>query len=491
MVLKELKRAREHAENFDEYKEISLAYDDLAGLNEWKADEKSKFYDYELIKKRIQRLHHCREKQDVHHLMSILQEGLHGNLGNIADPRLYQKTMYGTKHLIEEFLEEVCKALGFIKDYQGEDLCFYEKLAFFQETSQAYGQSALMLSGGAGLGFFHCGVVKALLEQTLLPPVISGSSAGAILAGFIGTLDDEELMEAFSSHSVYEHLRDWVKWQGWFKESLLDGDHLLRQFEAMFGNTTFKEAYLKTGRAINITTSPVDLHQQSRLLNARTSPNALIANAVRASCAVPYLFSPVQLQAKKLDGEIIPYVPNRKFADGSLMDDLPVSRLGRLYGVNHTIVSQTNPLAVPFLSRRAEHNHNLLTRVGGHLTNLVKVNSIFACDVMEHLAFTRNAKLGVHKVRSIIEQTYLGDINILPPRKLSNLLHVMANPNEESIRTFIRIGERVTWPQIARIENNTRISFMFHQCLMDLTKEESRRLMDVEGRQAPSKKEAH
>ena len=37
--------------------------------------------------------------------------------------------------------------------------------------------------------------------------------------------------------------------------------------------------------------------------------------------------------------------------DGSIKQDLPVSRLSRLYGVNHTIVSQTNPHVVPFISR--------------------------------------------------------------------------------------------------------------------------------------------
>lgn len=44
-----------------------------------------------------------------------------------------------------------------------------------------------MFSGGATLGLFHTGVCKALLEQDLMPKVLSGSSAGAIMTAMLGT----------------------------------------------------------------------------------------------------------------------------------------------------------------------------------------------------------------------------------------------------------------------------------------------------------------
>ena len=56
-----------------------------------------------------------------------------------------------------------------------------------------FGRSALMLSGGATLGMFHLGVIKALHEQDLLPRVLSGSSAGAIIAGMVCVRDDRQL----------------------------------------------------------------------------------------------------------------------------------------------------------------------------------------------------------------------------------------------------------------------------------------------------------
>lgn len=55
------------------------------------------------------------------------------------------------------------------------------KLVMLRETQLAMGRSALVLSGGAAIGCFHIGVVKCLLQRNLLPRIIVGSSAGAIV----------------------------------------------------------------------------------------------------------------------------------------------------------------------------------------------------------------------------------------------------------------------------------------------------------------------
>ena len=61
-----------------------------------------------------------------------------------------------------------------------------------------------MLSGAGALGPFHLGVTKALLEQDLLPDVISGSSAGSFVAAVIGTHDEATLRAAM-------HPANWPK----------------------------------------------------------------------------------------------------------------------------------------------------------------------------------------------------------------------------------------------------------------------------------------
>ena len=65
---------------------------------------------------------------------------------------------------------------------KSDDIGVQEKLDFFYRANVCFGRSALMLSGGGVLGFYHLGVVKTLLDQGLLPRVISGSSAGSLRA---------------------------------------------------------------------------------------------------------------------------------------------------------------------------------------------------------------------------------------------------------------------------------------------------------------------
>ncbi len=474
--LDSLQKRISQAQTYSDYKAACLAYDNAAGLDKWKRKNESDYYDSALITKRLIRIKDARVRHAPRDLMSILHEGIHGNLGNIANPELYHYTKQGTKYLIEEFLEEVCLSLADIYNAPLTEISFFEKLSFFEATSQAYGQSCLMLSGGAGLGFFHCGVVKALLGEGLLPNVISGASAGSIITAMIGTRTDEELMALLDAETIHHYFKDWGKFKGFGNGSMLDSTNIENSLIKLFDLTTFEQAWIKTGREINITVSPADLHQDSRMLNNRTSPNAIITQAVRASCAIPYLFEPIQLKAKNAAGDVVPYVPNRKFADGSIMADMPFNKLSRLYGVNHSIVSQTNPLAVPFLSRNREKKSSLWSKTSRHVAKLVKENSIFACDLIEDLIPTQTGKLGVHKVRSIIEQQYVGDINILPPRNIGNLQHILANPSVESINKLITSAERASWPQLEMIKNTTRISRTFQHYLRQLRLEETSRL---------------
>ena len=474
--LKKLEQDIQHATSYSAFKEASLLHDELSGANEWKASDTSNDYDYKLIRKRVQRLQIARGKNDSHGLMSILHEGLHGNLGNIANPAMRTGCKIGTKVLIEQFIQEVDLALQHIYNADERHVDFYEKLSFFEETAHAFGRSCLMLSGGAGLGFFHCGVVKSLNEHQLLPTVISGASAGSIIAALVGTRTHEELLDSLRPESIYNAFKSWRQWKGLGKQSLFDSTVLENALIELFDLMTFEEAYKKTHRHITITVSPADLHQHSRLLNAKTSPNAIITQAVRASCAVPVVFSPVQLKAKAANGDILPYIPNRRFADGSLMADLPFERLARLYGVNHSIVSQTNPLAVPFIAASRIDATNLWDITARHIGQLAKTNSIFAIDIIERLTSNKNAKLAIHKVRSIIDQQYVGNINILPERQLRNLAQVLSNPTLESITTLIESGEKATWPQLDVIERNTKISENLRYYLSQLKLREAKEL---------------
>ena len=161
-----------------------------------------------------------------------------------------------------------------------------------------------MFSGGGILGFFHVGVARTLLEQGLLPNVLSGSSAGALVVAILGTHDDEGLRGMLHGRTLHE------AFEGLFganiertKRRRRLGVAELRSFvETRIPDLTFAEAFEKTGRRINISVSPRELHQQPRLLNAITSPTVFIREAVMASCAIPGIFPPVTLAARNRAG---------------------------------------------------------------------------------------------------------------------------------------------------------------------------------------------
>ena len=104
-----------------------------------------------------------------------------------------------------------------------------------------------MLSGGAGLGFFHAGVVMSLNEKNLLPTVVSGSSAGSIITAMLGTRNHDQLLEALSAEFIYETFKHWRSFAGLGKKGLFDSSVLENALIELFDLTTFEEAFKKTG----------------------------------------------------------------------------------------------------------------------------------------------------------------------------------------------------------------------------------------------------
>jgi len=253
--------------------------------------------------------------------------------------------------LIDEYVTAIADALWAVADSPSNKIALQDKVDFFRRASHCYGRSALMLSGGAGLIYSHHGVVQTLIEQDLLPNVISGASAGAWVSGLLAMYTNEELKSGFIGDYRYDlpiHLNPLRVLAGLepgvsplsIKQCALDG---------IDNHMTFQEAYEHTGRYINISIAPAEKHQNSRLMNAITSPNVYIRSAMDASGSVPGVVPPVTLYARGADGKPKPYLPTRKWVDGSFAEDLPAKRLSRLFGVNHYIVSLINPVAVPFV----------------------------------------------------------------------------------------------------------------------------------------------
>lgn len=82
------------------------------------------------------------------------------------------------------------------------------------------------------------------------------------------------------------------------------------------GSTTFREAYERTGRILNVSCVPSDPHSPTILINYLTAPDCVIWSAVLASAAVPGILNPVVLMMKTPNGALTPYSFGHKWKDG-------------------------------------------------------------------------------------------------------------------------------------------------------------------------------
>lgn len=466
-----LEKKMAKATTYEEWKAAAIAFDERNGLQRWKQVEKSELYDYAAIRRRLEQMEVFRQANDNHGLLFSLNEGIHGNLGGMGRSALYQRAKFGTKQLVVDYVDEVSSALSHLAQPKVKGVTKKEKKAFFQRASLCFGRSALMMSGAGTFLFYHVGVLKALWEQDLIPEVISGASGGAFVAGVLGTRTPKKQGEIFTEKfiSLEADLKSILnKFLPLKKNSDVSRHDLEEIVEKLIPDLTFEEAYDLSGLQINISITPAEAHQKSRLLNSITSPNVLIREAVMASCCLPGVFAPVGLAAKNVHGERVPYLPGRRWVDGSLSDDLPMKRLSRLYGVNHFIVSQTNPIVLPFISSEKSKN-GVVSSIGQTGLQTLKSWGITAGHLLRKplSADSYLSKL-LSGYISVVSQTYTGDINILPSSRFINPAKVISSRSNAQIMELIREGERSAWPHLERIRIQTRISRLLWRIVKEL-----------------------
>ncbi len=464
-------RAMAHATSYPEWLEAATGFEHYSGGHEWREEEDTPDYDHALVRNRLNTLRRLRYQNRLKDLMYELRQGLHWNLGNSGNPVLYGVSPLGTKYLIESYLDTVTEALRWIARETHEDVGYRTKREFFSDLAQSYGRSALMLSGGATMGLFHVGVVRALYVHDLLPGVISGSSAGALVGAAVTSRSQAEAEELMNPDNIHTDLwgllppRDIRRTGG-----IMDQHKLRRGLAQNIPDVTFEEAHAASDLAMNITVSPVAANQPARLLNHLTFPHLYLREAILASCAVPLLFPPVKLATRNLLGQREPYMPSLRWADGSLQSDLPRMRLRRLFNVNHFIVSQTNPHVLPFLSERGPDESGLMHGVQRMALNSARFQAKVA------LRFVRNnlpeplqqIRRHLDYATGILSQDYRGDVTILPQFDLSSYSRVIRNPRESDVKRMILQGERATWPKLAMIRHQTCISRTLAHCLEEL-----------------------
>jgi TAG lipase/steryl ester hydrolase/phospholipase A2/LPA acyltransferase len=459
------------AETIEHWEAAAKELDVLEGNEAWKFDDAFECFDSPIIQARLAQLDEARENCDIKQILLQVRTALSRDLGGMDNIKLYKHSHFGTKDLIERYVDSALDTIrGLVATINGvmpdgiEPKDILEQVMY---TRQAFGKTALLLSGGATFGMSHVGVIKTLLGAKLLPQIISGASAGSIVSAVVCTRTDEEFLQNLKTVqcgdlAVFEEdgregctlsrvrrlLTEGV---------LFDTKHLIKALEGLLGNITFREAYNRTHRILNISVSPASIYELPRLLNYITSPDVLIWSAVAASCSFPVLFSAAPLLVKSpFTGAITPFNPTpQRWIDGSVENDLPMTRLAEMFNVNHFIVSQVNPYVVPFL---AKHDSTCVTNAprGGisapawlcTVIDLAKGEALNRMHMLAELGISPNI---ITKARSVLSQKYTGDITILPEIPYEEVSRLLKNPTAEFMNQTCLRGEQATWPELSRI----------------------------------------
>ena len=442
-----------NAADYKAWSKAAKSLDKRSGMQGWRAADESQHFDYRAIRTRLDRLTAMSDTGDVRGMLFALNEGIHGNMDGMGNERLYLKARFGTKQVIEDYVAAVVDALHAIE--KSRTISLDERRDFFRRAQHCYGRSALLMSGSGAYLFFHIGVVKALWDAGVLPSIMSGASGGSIVAAVICTRKDAEIGPWLDSGVLANPDSPAARGE---KARRMAQEDVRERLASMIPDLTFQQAYEISGKHLNVSVAPAEKHQNGRLLNAIAAPNVLVRDAVLASCAVPGVFPPVMLMARDAKGRRVPYQPDRRWVDGSVTHDVPTKRLERLYGVNHHIVSQANPFAIPFATDMRKQKAPLEAIQHATMMTFKAWLNANMTIFQKPLALVPPLNSLANLTLSLINQDYSGDINIVRPAKFWSPTKLLSDLAQDEIDELIDSGMRNAWPRVEMVRTQTAIS---------------------------------
>lgn len=155
----------------------------------------------------------------------------------------------------------------------------------------------LALGGGAARGFAHVGVIKALEAQGIRPNFIAGTSAGSVVGAIYAAGANPFEVQRLAMEMDESQVADW----GLPSRGVLKGEALEGFINRVVGNKPLDKLPIPFGAVAT------DLQTGAAIVFRSGNTG----QAVRASCAVPDVFKPVEIRG-------------REYVDGGLASPVPV-----------------------------------------------------------------------------------------------------------------------------------------------------------------------
>ena len=158
----------------------------------------------------------------------------------------------------------------------------------------------LALGAGGAKGFVHIGVIKALEKLGIKITHMGGSSVGSLIGGMYalwGNIDKvEEIVLNYDKKEFVRMFRGDIG----LANGIFKGDSFLEELGRYFGDAKVEDCL------IPFVAVSVDILTGEKIYHT----SGLLRDAIRASCSVPLIFKPYELDGRYLvDGGIAECVP--------------------------------------------------------------------------------------------------------------------------------------------------------------------------------------
>lgn len=174
----------------------------------------------------------------------------------------------------------------------------------------------LVLSGGGAKGIAHAGALQFLEEKNIKPSVISGTSAGAIIASLYAFgKKPSEILTFFKSIYFFHWSHFTLK-----KPGIVDSESFKEYFDKVFGETKIRDL------DIPIIITATDIVKGKLKI---FKPETKLSDAVLASSAFPGIISPYKIN-------------NNLYSDGGILNHFPTDLIQGM--CNNVIGVYVSPL---------------------------------------------------------------------------------------------------------------------------------------------------